>query len=148
MDKPVESTRRRRGAAGTAATRADLAATPPRRKPSGTSRSPSKRRPGGNAPKEMAHSMTEPSKEDTVRNQQLQERPTMTTKWAPWWVYLVIIVAANHLRRAALPDGSAPRRASRIRTRLLRGALRHHHHHLPRRHPDWWSADHVAESMN
>lgn len=108
MDKPVESTRRRRGAAGTAATRADLAATPPRRKPSGTSRSPSKRRPGGNAPKEMAHSMTEPSKEDTVRNQQLQERPTMTTKWAPWWVYLVIIVAANYLRRAALPDGSAP----------------------------------------
>jgi hypothetical protein len=28
--------------------------------------------------------------------------------WAPWWVYLVIIVGANSLRRAALPDGSTP----------------------------------------
>ena len=43
----------------------------------------------------------------TVTNQ--QRRPqAATTKWAPWWVYLVIIVGANYLRRAALPDASTP----------------------------------------
>lgn len=41
-------------------------------------------------------------------NQQLREQPTTTTKWAPWWVYLVVIVGTNYLRRAAFPDGSSP----------------------------------------
>ena len=41
-------------------------------------------------------------------NQQLQEQTTTSTKWAPWWLYLVIIVGANYLRRAVFPDGSTP----------------------------------------
>jgi hypothetical protein len=31
-----------------------------------------------------------------------------TAKWAPWWIYLVIILGANALRRAALPDANTP----------------------------------------
>jgi hypothetical protein len=42
----------------------------------------------------------------TVTDQQHRAAPAATTKWAPWWVYLVLIVGANYLRRAALPDGS------------------------------------------
>ena len=41
-------------------------------------------------------------------NQQLQEQATTSTKWAPWWIYLVIIVGANYLRRAVIADGGAP----------------------------------------
>jgi hypothetical protein len=41
-------------------------------------------------------------------NQQRQHHPTTSTRWAPWWVYLVIIVGANYLRRVLLPDGSTP----------------------------------------
>ena len=41
-------------------------------------------------------------------NQQLQGQPTTSTKWAPWWIYLVIIVGANSLRRAVSVDGGAP----------------------------------------
>jgi hypothetical protein len=40
--------------------------------------------------------------------QQHQVQETTSTKWAPWWLYLVIIVGANYLRRAVLPDGSTP----------------------------------------
>jgi hypothetical protein len=40
--------------------------------------------------------------------QQLHRQPSTSTRWAPWWAYLVIIVGANYLRRAALPDGSTP----------------------------------------
>ncbi len=41
-------------------------------------------------------------------NQQLRTQPKTTTKWAPWWVYFVVIVGTNYLRRAAFPDGSSP----------------------------------------
>ena len=41
-------------------------------------------------------------------NQQVQQQPTTSTRWAPWWVYFVIIVGANYLRRALLPDGGTP----------------------------------------
>ena len=55
-----------------------------------------------------AHSIPGPSREETVMNQQLQEQATTSTKWAPWWIYLVIIVGANYLRRAVVADGGAP----------------------------------------
>jgi hypothetical protein len=31
-----------------------------------------------------------------------------STRWAPWWLYLVIIVGANYLRRAIVADGDIP----------------------------------------
>ena len=37
-------------------------------------------------------------------NQQPQEQAMTSTKWAPWWIYLVIIVGANYLRRAVSAD--------------------------------------------
>ncbi len=40
--------------------------------------------------------------------QQVQEQATTPTKWAPWWIYLVIIVGVNYLRRAVVADGGAP----------------------------------------
>jgi hypothetical protein len=42
----------------------------------------------------------------TVNDQQLRGDHA-TSKWAPWWVYVVIIVGANSLRRAMIPTGDA-----------------------------------------
>ena len=56
----------------------------------------------------MAHPIPGPSREETVMNQQMQEQATTSIKWAPWWIYLVIIVGANYLRRAVVADGGAP----------------------------------------
>ncbi len=39
---------------------------------------------------------------------QLHEQARTSAKWAPWWVYLVIIVGANALRRAVVADGGTP----------------------------------------
>ena len=61
-----------------------------------------------NATQPTAHSVPGPSREETVMNQQLQEQATTSTKWAPWWAYVVIIVGANYLRRAVVADGGAP----------------------------------------
>ena len=41
-------------------------------------------------------------------DQHLHEQPTTSTRWAPWWVYVVVVVGANYLRRALVPDGSTP----------------------------------------
>jgi hypothetical protein len=41
-------------------------------------------------------------------NHQLHDQPTTSTRWAPWWLYLATIVAANYLWRAVLPDASTP----------------------------------------
>ncbi len=41
-------------------------------------------------------------------NQQRREPTKASARWAPWWAYLVIVIGANYLRRAALPDGSTP----------------------------------------
>jgi hypothetical protein len=35
-------------------------------------------------------------------------RPATSAKWAPWWIYVVIIVGANYLRRAVAVDGGGP----------------------------------------
>jgi hypothetical protein len=42
-----------------------------------------------------------------MTRQQLQDRPT-TTNWAPWWLYLMVIIGANYLRRGVTPDGDTP----------------------------------------
>lgn len=41
-------------------------------------------------------------------NKQQYEGQDTAARWAPWWVYLVIIIGANYLRKAALPEGSVP----------------------------------------
>ena len=41
-------------------------------------------------------------------DQQLELRRTTSAKWAPWWLYVVIIVDANYLRWAALDESSTP----------------------------------------
>ena len=36
------------------------------------------------------------------------ERQLMPPRWAPWWIYLVIILGANYVRRAVVGDGGPP----------------------------------------
>ena len=43
-----------------------------------------------------------------LRDQRQSEQPRAGDKWAPWWLYLVVIVSANYLRRAVLPESSVP----------------------------------------
>ena len=31
-----------------------------------------------------------------------------TSRWAPWWVYVVVILGANYLRQLVLPFGTVP----------------------------------------
>lgn len=31
-----------------------------------------------------------------------------SNRWAPWWLYLVVIIGANYLRRGVLPEPDAP----------------------------------------
>lgn len=33
------------------------------------------------------------------------------SKWAPWWVYLIVILGANYLRQAIMPAGTVPEQA-------------------------------------
>jgi hypothetical protein len=40
--------------------------------------------------------------EHAAMHRQPREQTTTPTKWAPWWLYLVIIVGANYLRRATV----------------------------------------------
>jgi hypothetical protein len=73
-------------------------------------------------PLHQRHPSPEPVKEEATMNRPPPQRPTTTTtaRWAPWWVYLVVIVGANYLRRAALPDGSTP--ALRVAVALVLSA--------------------------
>jgi hypothetical protein len=34
--------------------------------------------------------------------------PDRDDRWAPWWVYLIIILGANYLRQAILPFDTVP----------------------------------------
>lgn len=43
-----------------------------------------------------------------LRDQRQSEHPGTGDKWAPWWLYLAVIVPANYLRRAVLPESSVP----------------------------------------
>ncbi len=43
-----------------------------------------------------------------MTKQQPHRQPSTSTRWAPWWAYLVIIVGANYLWRAVLPDAGTP----------------------------------------
>jgi apolipoprotein N-acyltransferase len=42
-----------------------------------------------------------------VSENHVPERRTATA-WAPWWVYLVVILGANYLRQAVMPLGTVP----------------------------------------
>ena len=53
--------------------------------------------------------------------QQSQPRPTTVARWAPWWVYLVVIIGANYVRRAAFPDAGTP--ALRVVVALVGSAV-------------------------
>ena len=41
-----------------------------------------------------------------LRDQRQSEHPRTGGTWAPWWIYLAVIVSANYLRRAVLPESS------------------------------------------
>ena len=43
-----------------------------------------------------------------LRDQRQQEQSRTNNRWAPWWLYLVVIVPANYLRRAVLPESRVP----------------------------------------
>lgn len=46
--------------------------------------------------------MTEQWRTDTASN-----KPA-TAKWAPWWIYLIVLLGANYVRSYFLPGGSMP----------------------------------------
>jgi hypothetical protein len=48
------------------------------------------------------------SNDRTGNSSQVPTQATTSTKWAPWWAYLVIIVGANYLRRAIVTEGGGP----------------------------------------
>lgn len=35
-------------------------------------------------------------------------RPVVSTRWPPWWIYLVVLLGANHLRAGLMPVGTVP----------------------------------------
>ena len=43
-----------------------------------------------------------------LREQRQHEQSKTSQRWAPWWLYLVVIVPANYLRRVVLPESSVP----------------------------------------
>ncbi|QWF22210.1 hypothetical protein KM427_00195 [Nocardioides sp. LMS-CY] len=47
--------------------------------------------------------MTEPQGHEPASNQ-----PTTSAKWAPWWIYLIVLLGANYARSAVLPGDSLP----------------------------------------
>ncbi len=50
-----------------------------------------------------------------------RRQPPRPSKWAPWWLSLVVVVSANHLRRAVGADGGSP--AVRVLVALAFSAL-------------------------
>ncbi len=48
------------------------------------------------------------SSPSAVTRESSPPRPTRSRRWAPWWTYLVVILGANHLRRAGGVEGSTP----------------------------------------
>jgi hypothetical protein len=44
-------------------------------------------------------------------------------RWAPWWVYVIIILGANYLRQAVMPFGTVPEWAVVIIALTLAGIL-------------------------
>lgn len=46
--------------------------------------------------------MTEPWRTDPTPTKDAEAR------WAPWWVYLIVLLGANYVRSYFLPGGSMP----------------------------------------
>jgi hypothetical protein len=57
----------------------------------------------------------------TSTSESSSDRQPMSTRWAPWWVYLVVIVGANYVRRAVGVDPGTP--ALRVVSALAIGAV-------------------------
>ncbi|GAA1487432.1 hypothetical protein [Brachybacterium sacelli] len=47
--------------------------------------------------------MTDPQRPAPTSNQ-----PETSQKWAPWWIYLIVLLGANYLRALVLPGDSLP----------------------------------------
>lgn len=47
--------------------------------------------------------MTDPQRPTPTSNQ-----PAASQKWAPWWIYLIVLLGANYLRAFVLPGDSLP----------------------------------------
>lgn len=47
--------------------------------------------------------MTDPRRPDPAPTP-----PASSQRWAPWWIYLIVLLGANYLRAALLPGGSLP----------------------------------------
>lgn len=50
-------------------------------------------------------------------------RPAGRSKWAPWWVYVVLLLAANALRQAIVPFGTVPEWANAVLAVTVAAAL-------------------------
>lgn len=55
--------------------------------------------------------------------EQRQTQPSTHNRWAPWWVYLLIILGANYLRQVILPFGTVPEWADVIIALSISGTL-------------------------
>lgn len=47
--------------------------------------------------------MTDPARPDPTPN-----KPKPSGRWAPWWIYLIVLLGANYLRNFLLPGDSLP----------------------------------------
>lgn len=47
--------------------------------------------------------MTDPTRTVPTSTQQ-----TSSHKWAPWWIYLIVLLGANYLRSYFIPGSSLP----------------------------------------
>lgn len=43
-----------------------------------------------------------------MTNNPTPNRTATSTKWAPWWVYLIVLLGANYLRAYLMPAGTLP----------------------------------------
>lgn len=55
-----------------------------------------------------------------------EQNPTGTSqdrRWAPWWLYVVVIVGANYARQMIIPFGTVPEWADVVLALALAAAL-------------------------
>ena len=45
---------------------------------------------------------------DLDRPDSVPEKAASTSKWAPWWIYLIVLLGANYVRSFAMAGSSLP----------------------------------------
>lgn len=45
---------------------------------------------------------------DPMHPKRPADRPEPSGKWAPWWVYLIVLLGSNYLRNHFVPGSSLP----------------------------------------